>query len=866
MRFGIAAQLVNSHRQWARIHVFSGGDAKQVVLDTELSSSQPPLEPTKDGLGHEWDSFITRLCAVTRTCLDRQSPNSSHKLPVVVDLPDEYRDIRLPRFERDILAAGFGKQFKSVFDMAVHDIRNQFNRQLGAKVASCDLQVNSFEYRTRDTDDEPDAASDDRFLNVAEREVVEGFIRQFAIETAAEMQQRRGTELQHYGVMHWGHRDRPLYRKLDRDPKLNRLFCAELSKMTGIPVKLILSFPHLLKTDYVDDIVRTLLSTQLKEQKLASPKVQAVREFGIAASLDDEEYKFTVLVKDSTGKVNVDPSLSWVMAAGDLDQFITKVTASTLNVVSASREDQTAKKIPVYFIAKGNSKIKGLGTTPVSNQIVLQGLYPTIKDYLFQHGYSPEQSIVLNTDLSRPLFESGSLTERLTGAPGALQEASIRRNLSERYQLAKGGNQVALKSLVAIGRFIATSLAKEMQHRYPGQEFQSKIFSIGRTNNDWLPALLDLPEVRYGMAKEFIRILGLPYQPCDICIRLANGTEPDPIAIVQEQMNPTKNLAETKFGAPVVRRSSHKLKMTPSFGDGSVPVLRGAAISGFTDKLSFTVMAGHAPNDVQAVQDQGNIWKGFNDIENHLDTIADTLIKLARQQEIDSQKLGIGNYQIPLAIGFPANKLPPELKARLERLYKGVLQAEAPDQCMRNYDSVLIAAHLCCLLQKKGLDRIDTRFMFAPRGFDSVHEVNFEQVKETAEAIYEQFIPQIKQGWELYKQGKHHKAYKVFRDVTEECAHLYIFNLALLDIAPRFAMFGSTFEKDWLRTFKFLQLYDLKRVFESIVEEQLQDNHRFKLKLRGDKKNAQYSDPVRSHIIEAMHASGYLNKLFELPK
>jgi hypothetical protein len=532
-------------------------------------------------------------------------------------------------------------------------------------------------------------------------------------------------------------------------------------------------------------------------------------------------------------------------------------------VISASRDERKATRVPVYFSAKGNSKIKGLNT-PVSNQIVLQGLYPTIKDYLSEQGFSPEKSIVINTDPSRLLFESNSLTERLTGAAKAPQEASIRRNITKRHQLAKNGNQVALKSLVALGRVIAVSLAKEIQARYLGQDFQSKIFTIGRTHDDWLPALLDLPEVRYGMAKELIRILGLPYQPCDICIRLANGREPDPIAIVQEQMNSTKNLAETKFGAPVAKRSSHKLKKIPNFGDGFVPVLRGAAISGFTDKLSFTVMAGHAPNDVQAVQEQCKSWEGIMDIEYQLNTIADTLIELARQQEIDSQKLGIDNYQIPIAIGFPANKLPPEFKARLERLYKGVLQAQAPDHCNRNYDSLLIAAHLSILLQKKGLDRVDARFMFAPRGFDSVHDVGFEQAKEIAEAIYGQFIPQIKQGWELYEQGRHDEAYKVFRDATEECAHLYIFNLALLDIAPGFAMFGSTFEKDWLRTFKFLRLYDLKRVFESIVEEQLGDNHRFKLKLRGDKKDAQYSDPVRSHIIEAMQSSGYLNRLFEL--
>jgi hypothetical protein len=182
--------------------------------------------------------------------------------------------------------------------------------------------------------------------------------------------------------------------------------------------------------------------------------------------------------------------------------------------------------------------------------------------------------------------------------------------------------------------------------------------------------------------------------------------------------------------------------------------------------------------------------------------------------------------------------------------------------------SIIVGSYLFSKMMQHGIENPFDHFNMQPRGFISIADGGMREDRgKLADIIFKQFHPRIREGWVEFKKGNHDLAYTIFKEVTEKCADLYVLQLNLNEIRPGFAMFGSTFDRQTLELFQFLKLFDLRRVFEKIVEREIgKPNYRFRLKLKQlDPKGPQYSDPVKSHMIETMEAIGYLNDVFELP-
>ncbi len=907
---GIAASTQNlGGRPYAKI--YRGTNPTDIRMDPSLSWDLDPLRliPTKPV--HDFNGFITRLIQSTTQQLtsfksqtglaNLQAP---YVLPIGIALPHEYHQLQLTEAVK--LASGGDPSIPVTLGEALSlRFHHQFNEAIPGREDQIKLAPFAYEYSTLDNDIEFQyfPFADDLLLQQS-REFQIGFIRKLAYETGIEMLRNHGGNsdlLEHYGVIHWGRIDRPLYRLIHGSVELTKVFTDEVKRVAGMDPdqELILSFPHSRRDNYIDDVVVSDMREQMRAClgaetiELKSAVQEPKRNFyAVAVSVRGSEYQFTVLRADASGQTIPDPELSWTMPSGNITGFLAKMDKSILAIVEKSRDElpnRVIYRVPVYVSWPFDSKFsefiepaRAAGIDLQNHNPLLEACFASIHIKLQGLGYDPAKSILINRDPALVLHPSTqSFAVRATA--GLDQDPRVSQETIRFYcEQAKAGDKRSMRALVRLARINTMAMAEEVKDKYKSSGIEgsiSKVFTIGATKDDWLLPLLDFPQVRRAIAEELVRIFELPYKASELVIRYAGDPELDPTTIVSQQMQDQINLIEKRpivasteidplaglyDDDPVAVREPSSNKLRRSLEAQSIAKFYGVGISGFTDKVSFSALSGHSPNDIELIPEASTVWGDHKDLDARFHEMARRLVYIAKQQELEEAQLGISNYQIPIAIGWPCNDKQEAFwqKVKDYMLANSSITSNVLNSCDNSW---LAAFYLAALVKHYGLQSPQSRFDIRPRGFCSVAGEDFEHRKATAEYIHSQFLAQINEGWDLYKRGKHAEAYQILRIVTEKCADLYLNAINLKRLAPGFAMFGSTFDKKAVRQFKFLQLYDLKRVFEKIVERGMMgENQRFKLKLRGDKKEPQYSDPVRSHIIEAMVKTGYLNNLFEL--
>ncbi len=891
------------------------------LIPTDSWEMHPLTQNPHTGM-HDFTSYFDRIIQTTQAEVERvtkeakQSNVKPYRIPVFVRLPAQYHELEASTDVKKKL----GLTAKDPFTMGTLASRF-FHSQIAKTIPNYETSVlplaAAFEYRTEDTDHEPTAAMEDEMLAPLEFQATAEVINLLgeymgiqAKETVEEILKRHRNDpesMKYYHVIHWGSKDRPLYRIIAKTPELLDIYTGTIKKSLRLKQDLRVSFPHQPITDTVDQILKKEIGMSIHEANGTSPIVinnkpktvdsQVYKYPAISASIRDGNYRVDVHRLNDSGEMECDQNASWQMTPGNLMKFSEEFSRTIVDATAKFKDenkDVTNYRIPVYVdwppgIKLTDSILPNLEPLGVLNEVLdcdalLYACFKTTEEKLKSLGH--DRAVLFNKDPGLTQnSEERSLSNSLIKS-GEIPVEQLQRITQDHFKQASKDNKRSLRFLVRLARLLAIVAAETALERNLDHNKHSQVLTFGqKADKDWLAGMLDFPEVRTAIAQEFIRVLKLPYTPDEIVINLGGEavTKPEDIVINQakkqidnlngrtqessnkaiEQLDAIYNEdpLEERTPSPNLLRNSPK----PS-SENDIPYFYGVSISGFTGKLSYTKLAGRSEEGIQEI-DGGFVKQQDKDnTKAELDSIAIDLAKLAKQQLADKTRLGYTNYKIPLAIGWPCDSDQDHLLQELSSEINSKLLSRLNHKATKN--SAIVGLYLFGKMTQQGIQNPFDHFNLQPRSFLSIEDGGLKREREKqADIQFKQFHPRIKEGWVQYNMGNIEEARTIFREVTEKCADLYVLQLNLKEISPGYAKFGSTFDNKTLRLFEFLRIFGLRRVFEKIVEREInQPNYRFRLKLNQlDRKGPQYSDPVKAHMAETMHGIGYTNDVFELP-
>ena len=810
-------------------------------------------------------TFIDTIVKQTQKKIQAsRTENPKNKIPIFVSLPHTYYRGQVPVNLKKKLKMDTRTQFT-----IANWISKSLEQKLSSNKPSIGIEVGGpLEYRTADTDKSDNCYEQIFVFNqipAQQRfEHLKKFLSHQAQETADEIKREFSNNpnlWRNIRTIYWGTEDRPIYRLMQAYPVFSETYTKKIQELLNLAQEPQVVLP---KPDRTGD------KNQASPSVIVSPETATYegkttsvnyKYPAIYAYIKDDHAEVRVSMLNNKGDHEPDNQTSWQMPSADLNNFTQELFTTISEVTKNFKLDNpnTNYKIPVYL-----DWPKGIA----------------LPDNIRQQMGAQDTPVLFSFNpSSTPHNTSCSLIKLLTSY-GQIYTKKLLEITETHYQAALEGDKRSLRYLVRLARFLALFIAEESKKSMTN--YPSQLLTFGQKEDHNFVKMLDFPEVKTAIAQEFIRIHNLPYTPDEMIIKLGDQevSNSEDIVILQARKRinalngntqTPNNSGEKQLEAlyedqlpPTPNPSLRKLNTNLIPSETNFPQFYGVGISGFTNTLTYTKLAGRGELDLREIE--GSFQKNNANIFAELDNIAQDLKQLALIQFREKKLLGYPDYKIPIALGWPDDDSQNELRQELIGFIRQNSGTSSTGDLNKESNATLVSGYIILKLRTLGLNNPLGSFKFFPRGFYSVEKDQKQHAQSSARTTYDQFIPQIDKGWQEFRKGNMQSAYEIFREVTRKCADLYILQLQLLKTVPGFALFGTSFNKPTLRKFEFLKLFDLRRFFERIVEQDIgKPGYRFRLKLKSlDLKGPQFSDPVKSHMTTEMHNIGYTRDIFQL--
>jgi len=575
--------------------------------------------------------------------------NPKNKIPIFVSLPHTYYRRQVP--------ANLKKKLKidtrTQFTMA-NWISKSLQEKLNSNKSLVSLEVGGpLEYRTADTDKSDD--SDEQFyvfnqFNPSNQ--LQNYLHQFlshqAQETADEIKGEFSNNpdlWKNIRTIYWGTEDRPIYRLMQAFPEFSETYTKKIQELLNLAQEPQVVLPKLDPSENKYKASPSVIvspETATVEGKTTSVNYKYP---AIYASIKNGHAEVRVSMLNDAGDHEPYNQTSWQMPSAVINNFTRELFTTIREVFKKFKSDNpnTNYKIPVYL-----DWPKGIA----------------LPDNIREQMDAQDTPVLFNFNpSSTPHNTSCSLIKLLTGY-NQINKENLLSITRTHYQRALNGDKSSLRYLVRLARFLALFIAEESKQSMTN--YPSQLLTFGQKEDHDLVKMLDFPEVKTAIAQEFIRIHNLPYTPDEMIIKLGDQevSNSEDIVILQarKQINALNGNTQTPNNSgekqlealyedqlpPNPNPSPRKLNTNLKPSEQNFPQFYGVGISGFTNTLTYTKLAGRGELDLREIE--GSFQKNNANIFAELDNIAEDLKQLASVQSREKNLLGYRDYKIPIAL------------------------------------------------------------------------------------------------------------------------------------------------------------------------------------------------------------------------